>query len=144
MADKKIIGIRAVGTSLLVWSFMCSYISLINIVAIGRPFIQSAKHLFISTNLLIIIQSALHFIMNILFFINAIHILRLKSYAVKEFFILIITSGMVYILTNFLITHNLIQVLIDYKLTLLIWFIFIFYFTRPHVRIYFGNKKWIP
>ena len=138
MIKKRPLGLKIFGISLLIWSFICIYVNSLNIIAVGRPFIQYFKYIFISTDLLIIVQSMLYLIINILFFINAIRILKLKSYAIKELFILIVLNEIVYFSTNFLIMHNLSLAFKYSKFTLLIWIIVVYYFTRPRIKTYFA------
>jgi hypothetical protein len=134
MSDRKPLGIKIVGIILLIFSFIAAYVNLVNIIAVGRPLLKYITTIFITTDLFILIQSIVYFIMSILSFINAIHILRLKSYAVKELFVLIIIGTILYFLTNFLIEKNLFLVLKDSVFGILTGLMLIYYFTRPKIK----------
>lgn len=141
MINRKPVGIKVFGIFLLIFNLIATYINLINIIAAGRPFLEHIGTLFIFTNLIIVIQSMVYFPISILFFINAIHILKLKSYAIIELFILIILNAVAYFITNSLIIHKVSMVLKDSVITILFWLILIYYFTRPHVKECFNQKK---
>lgn len=141
MSEKRLIGIKIFGISLLIWSFICGYVSLINIFSIGRPLSQHSKYLIVFPDSIIIVQNALYFIMNILFFMNSIHILKLISGAIKELFILIIISIIIHFVTDFLITQDFFQILKDFKFIFPIWLIALYYFTRPNIKACFNKEK---